>query len=242
MSGSSKSSFRTSAPGCRTRRARDEAQRGSAGDAEAGGWPCGAWRGGVRGRSMQSVLRAARAADDRVLVNVAWRKPRAVDFRAVQFAVAADGAGNLLSGLVGTVPNATCSTSIAITDLAGDAARSVGGWIEVRRSPAARTRSPPVRCLRAGRPRPGTNGRRIPARASTCPLSGSSPVGGEMLRQAICRSVQSPEFRIRHPTCGSCRRSARSSAAGGGDQRILSGRPARVTGVADRRARRGTQA
>ena len=38
---------------------------------------------------------------------VSWRRPRAVDFRAVQGAVAADGAGNLLSGLVGTVPNTT---------------------------------------------------------------------------------------------------------------------------------------
>ena len=31
-----------------------------AGDGEAGGWACGAWSGGARGRSMQSVLRAAR--------------------------------------------------------------------------------------------------------------------------------------------------------------------------------------
>ena len=54
-----------------------------------------------------------------------------MDFRVVQGAVAADGTGNLLSGLAGTVPNTTYSTSIAITELTGVAARSVGVWIGV---------------------------------------------------------------------------------------------------------------
>ena len=67
--------------------------------------------------------------DSIAIQRIAWRKPRAVDFRAVQGAVAADGAGNLLSGLAGTVPNTTYSTSIAITELTGVAARSVGVWI-----------------------------------------------------------------------------------------------------------------
>ena len=58
--------------------------------------------------------------------HVSWRKPRAADFRAVQGAVAADGMGNLLSGLAGTVPNTTYSTSIAVTELTGVGARSVG--------------------------------------------------------------------------------------------------------------------
>ena len=57
---------------------------------------------------------------------VSWRRPRAVDFRAVQGAVAADGAGNLLSGLAGTVPNTTYSTSVAVTELTGVGARGVG--------------------------------------------------------------------------------------------------------------------
>ena len=69
--------------------------------------------------------------DSIAIQRVAWRKPRAVDFRAVQGAVAADGAGNLLSGIAGTVPNTTYSTSIAITELTGVAARSVGVWIGV---------------------------------------------------------------------------------------------------------------
>ncbi len=58
--------------------------------------------------------------------HVSWRRPRAVDFRAVQGAVAADGLGNLLSGLAGTVPNTTYSTSVSVTELTGVGARSVG--------------------------------------------------------------------------------------------------------------------
>ena len=57
---------------------------------------------------------------------VSWRRPRATDFRTVQGAVAADGLGNLLSGLAGTVPNTTYSSSIAFTEITGIAARSVG--------------------------------------------------------------------------------------------------------------------
>lgn len=58
--------------------------------------------------------------------HVSWREPRATDFRAVQGAVAADGLGNLLSGLTCTLPNTTYSSSVAITELTGVAARSVG--------------------------------------------------------------------------------------------------------------------
>ena len=57
---------------------------------------------------------------------VSWRKPRATDFRSVQGAVAADGLGNLLSGLAGTVPNTTYSSSLAIVELTGVASRAVG--------------------------------------------------------------------------------------------------------------------
>ena len=57
---------------------------------------------------------------------VAWRRPRAVDFRAVQGTVAADGVGNLLSGLLGTVPNTTYSTSVSVAELTGVGARRVG--------------------------------------------------------------------------------------------------------------------
>ena len=55
-----------------------------------------------------------------------WRRPRAIDFRAIQGAINADGLGNLLSGLGGTVPNTTYGNGIAMTELTGIAARSVG--------------------------------------------------------------------------------------------------------------------
>ena len=64
--------------------------------------------------------------DSVAIQRVSWRSPRAVDFRAVQGAVSADGVGNLLSGLAGTVPNTTYSSSVSITELTGVAARSVG--------------------------------------------------------------------------------------------------------------------
>ena len=64
--------------------------------------------------------------DSVAIQRVSWRWPRAVDFRSVQGAVAADGVGNLLSGLAGTVPNTTYSTSISVTELTGVGGRGVG--------------------------------------------------------------------------------------------------------------------
>ena len=64
--------------------------------------------------------------DSVAIQRVSWRQPRAVDFRAVQGAVAADGMGNLLSGLAGTVPNTTYSMRVAVTELTGVGARGVG--------------------------------------------------------------------------------------------------------------------
>ncbi len=74
-----------------------------------------------------TLIGAVETIGDSVAIQrVSWHRPRAVDFRAVQGAVAADGAGNLLSGLAGTMPNTTYSTSISITELTGVAARRVG--------------------------------------------------------------------------------------------------------------------
>lgn len=67
--------------------------------------------------------------DGLAIQRVSWRKPRAPDFRAVQGAVAADGVGNLLSGLAGTVPNTTYSSSVSVAELTGVAARRVGIWV-----------------------------------------------------------------------------------------------------------------
>ena len=57
---------------------------------------------------------------------VSHRRTQAVDFRSVQGAVAADGLGNLLSGVAGTVPNTTYSSSVSVTELTGVGARRVG--------------------------------------------------------------------------------------------------------------------
>ena len=64
--------------------------------------------------------------DSVAIQRISWRRPRAVDYRAVQGALAADGTGNLLSGLLGTIPNTTYSSSIAVTELTGVASRMVG--------------------------------------------------------------------------------------------------------------------
>ena len=57
---------------------------------------------------------------------VSWRDRRATDYRAVQGAVATDGLGNLLSGLLATVPHTTDSSSVSIVEITGIAARRVG--------------------------------------------------------------------------------------------------------------------
>ena len=64
--------------------------------------------------------------DGIAIQRASWRKPRAIDFRSVQGAMTADGVGNLLSGLAGTVPNTTYATGTSIVELTGVAARSVG--------------------------------------------------------------------------------------------------------------------
>ncbi len=74
-----------------------------------------------------TLIGAIETVGDSVAIQrVSWRRSRAVDFRAVQGAVAADGLGNLLSGLAATVPNTTYSTSVSVTELTGVAARRVG--------------------------------------------------------------------------------------------------------------------
>ncbi len=74
-----------------------------------------------------TLVGAIETIGDAVAVQrVSWRKERATDFRGVQGAVMADGLGNLLSGLLATVPNTTYSSSVAIVEITGVAARRVG--------------------------------------------------------------------------------------------------------------------
>ena len=70
--------------------------------------------------SVQTISNAVAAQ------RVSWRRPRAVDFRAVQGTVLTAGLGNLVCGITGTVPNTLLSTSVAVTELTGAAARRVG--------------------------------------------------------------------------------------------------------------------
>ena len=110
----------------------------SVADAAWIGLPAGAWPGfdlrfGVAFWSLLpafvfvTLIGAIETIGDSVAIQrVSRRTPRATDFRVVQGAVAADGVGNLLSGLAATVPNTTYSTSISVTEITGVAARTVG--------------------------------------------------------------------------------------------------------------------
>jgi NCS2 family nucleobase:cation symporter-2/xanthine permease XanP len=63
--------------------------------------------------------------DGIAIQRVSHRGDRAVDFRSVQGAVYADGLGNLLAGIAGTLPNTTYSTSISVVDITGVASSRV---------------------------------------------------------------------------------------------------------------------
>jgi NCS2 family nucleobase:cation symporter-2/xanthine permease XanP len=63
--------------------------------------------------------------DGIAIQRVSVRSRRPVDFKAVQGAVNADGVGNLLSGLAGTLPNTTYATSISVVVLTRVAATRV---------------------------------------------------------------------------------------------------------------------
>ena len=69
--------------------------------------------------------------DGIAIQRVSRRRPRATDFHTVQGALDAGGAGNLLSGLLGTLPNTTYSSSVALAEVTGVAARRVGVVIGV---------------------------------------------------------------------------------------------------------------
>jgi len=74
-----------------------------------------------------SLVSALETVGDGVAVQqVSRRQPRTTDFRVIQGALNADGLGNVLSGLSGTVPNTTYSSSIPLIALTGVAARRVG--------------------------------------------------------------------------------------------------------------------
>jgi xanthine permease XanP len=67
-------------------------------------------------------------ADGVSVQRTAHRKVRPIDFRAVQGAINADGLGSTIAALLGTVPNTVYSTSTAVVEITGFAARRVGLW------------------------------------------------------------------------------------------------------------------
>ena len=64
--------------------------------------------------------------DGVAIQQVSRRNRRATDFRIVQGALNADGVGNFLSGLLGTLPNTTYSSSVSLAEVTGIASRRVG--------------------------------------------------------------------------------------------------------------------
>ena len=64
--------------------------------------------------------------DGVAIQRVSRRRAKATDFRVVQGALNADGVGNLLSGLAGTLPNTTYSSSVSLAEITGIGARRVG--------------------------------------------------------------------------------------------------------------------
>ena len=112
-------------------------------DAPWVGVPLGSWPGfrPVAGPAFWALLPAFAVVtlvgaietigDGVAIQRVSRRTPRATDFRVVQGALNADGVGNLLSGILGTVPNTTYSSSISLAEVTGVAARRVGVVIGV---------------------------------------------------------------------------------------------------------------
>ncbi len=70
-------------------------------------------------------------ADGIGIQQVSRRQEQAIDFRVLQGAINADGVGNLLSGLVGTLPNTTYFSSGLIIEVTRVAARRVGIFIGI---------------------------------------------------------------------------------------------------------------
>ena len=74
-----------------------------------------------------AVVSSIRTISSSVAIQrISWRKSRAVDFRAVEGAMAADGVSNLISGLAGTIPNTANTLGVSMAEITGVGARNVG--------------------------------------------------------------------------------------------------------------------
>lgn len=98
----------------------------------AGGWPgldlsfSHAFWGLLPAFVIVTIVGAIETYGDGIAIQrISHRQQRPLDFKVVQGAVYADGVGNLLSGLAGTLPNTTYSDSISVVEMTGVAARRV---------------------------------------------------------------------------------------------------------------------
>lgn len=80
-----------------------------------------------------TLVQAIKAIGDGVVVQqVAWRRPRATDFRLIQGTIYAGALGMLMAGLAGTPPTTSySSSSVSLIALTGVAARRVGYTIGI---------------------------------------------------------------------------------------------------------------
>ena len=79
-----------------------------------------------------TIVGAVETIGDGIAIQrVSRRRPQATDLRVVQGSLNADGVGNFLSGILGTLPNTTYSSSVSIAEVTGVAARRVGVVIGV---------------------------------------------------------------------------------------------------------------
>ena len=76
---------------------------------------------------LASLISSVQTVSDTVAIQqISRRRPRATDFRLAEGALNAVGVSNLVSGLLGTLPNATNSSSVSLVQLTGVAYRRVG--------------------------------------------------------------------------------------------------------------------
>ena len=76
---------------------------------------------------LAATISSIRTMSSAVAVHrVSWRKPRAVDYRLVQGAVATDGISNMVAGFLGAVPSTAYSLGASLSQLTGVASRHVG--------------------------------------------------------------------------------------------------------------------
>ena len=102
------------------------------------GWPQNAWPGLnldidpqlfglIPAFVFAALIGTIQSTTSAVLIQrVSWNRSRAVDYRAVENTVAADGLGKLACGIGGILPTQTTTVSAPIVEITGVSARSVG--------------------------------------------------------------------------------------------------------------------